>query len=581
MSDVLSDVMGDVTGDAISAISPILVVGAGPVGLTMAAELARHGLPCRIIEVLEGPSIWSKAAVVNSRTLEVFADMGIVDEAISRGRPMHRLNMFSHGRGFAHLELGGMETPYPYLLGLSQRETELLLERHVQRLGLSVERKVQLEAVIQDPEGVTARLRHPDGREEHVRTRWLVGCDGAHSTVRRDLNLPFEGSTYEQSIIQADVRIDWPTTMPDDEGIGFLSNDGPLGALPLLSEGRYRLLAMLDPGQTLEPTLETFQMLMDRRGMPGARVHSPAWMVAFRFHCRMVPRYRVGRIFLAGDAAHIHSPAGGQGMNMGIQDAYNLAWKLALVARGVGTPALLESYDPERRPVAASVLRGTDIATRSAFTVAGLANRVAIEMRDQFASFVTGLELFQDRASEALGGLETHYSDSPILKEHRVPLLLTRVRHDDASEEPAVKDWLEFKQGPGLGSRAPDVALAVPVGPSKRLLELLRGITHTLLMFDGAAPTDAGYQAMDELAERIRERHGDWIRVFMILPSDRRTPMLSADDAVILDADQAIHRRYGASSECMYLIRPDGYVGFRSMPADREVLLEYLESIFM
>src|SRR4030095_357834 len=221
-------------------------------------------------------------------------------------------------------------------------------------------RGTSLQAFWQDDDSVTCTLEHGDGEEENADFLWVIGCDGSHSTVRHRLNVPFEGAPYEECFALADVKVEWSNA--DDELYGYLGEDSVMLLFPF-GNGRYRVISESSGAQAEgeAPALGYFQDLMDRLGPPGARVTDPLWTTWFRIHRRCVNKYREGRIFLAGDAAHIHSPAGGQGMNTGIQDAYNLAWKLALVLKGQAPKSLLDSYEAERHPIAQMVLRGTDL----------------------------------------------------------------------------------------------------------------------------------------------------------------------------------------------------------------------------
>ncbi|MCK6591393.1 MAG: FAD-dependent monooxygenase [Polyangiaceae bacterium] len=564
-----------------SSKSPqILIVGAGPVGLTLACELFRHGVPCRIIDMEEGPSIWSKAAAVQTRTLEVFDDMGIAAEAVARGRPIYGVSIFSGEKRVGRLLMELHDTPYPYMLGMSQRDTEVLLGEHLVRLGGRIERGVKLENFTQDEGGVTAELVGPGEKIERVRAAWLIGCDGAHSAVRKTLGLSFEGSTFEQSILQADIKMTVPVPHDEHEAVLFLSPSGAAGFLPVFGEGRCRLILMAPPEDRSEPTLENIQSLVAERCPPGTEVSDPAWMIGFRFHSRIAPAYRVDRVFIAGDAAHIHSPAGAQGMNLGIQDAYNLAWKLALVVRGAGRPELLDSYHPERHPVAATIVKTTDLSTRGMIRMISLRAPVAQELRNQAIGFLMSTQIVQERAFRAVSGVKVDYRGSPIVGEHRTSLWRTSLRKTTSTEAPAVADWLDFGDGPGPGARVGDIDLAWPLDGRQTVFDLLRGTRHVLFLFDGAAPTEEGYANFSKIAGRIQDRYGEHIVTYVVTPSAEKPAALAWDGPVVLDEGSVLHRHFGAGSECLYLIRPDGYVGFRSLPADEAKLFEHLEAIF-
>jgi 2-polyprenyl-6-methoxyphenol hydroxylase-like FAD-dependent oxidoreductase len=561
----------------------VLIIGAGPVGLSMAIEALRHGLTCRVVDQAEARSVYSKAQVVHARTLEVFENMGVVDAILAHGRPLHGFRAYAH-RGserVATFQIASIDSHYGYLLSIPQSETERLLEEHLCARGGRLERKVALKHFEQDAAGVTSVLVDAEGHEEAVRSRWLVGCDGAHSTVRKALDLPFEGHTYEQRIIQADVRVDLPLAVDLDETV-MLMAPGVLGALfPLPGEHRYRFVLPLTPDSPATATLECFQEMMKLVGPEGTTVSDPAWMVDFRIHCRIAPRYQVGRVFLAGDAAHIHSPAGGQGMNMGIHDAHNLAWKLALVTRGAASAELLESYTAERRPVAEDTLAMTDTATRGLVFSLGLRNSVALDLRNQVMGLVTGLGAVRERLSRTLSMLEFGYADSPIVAQDRTSLMLANVMTSGATEAPSLRDWAAFGDGPAPGFRAPDVVLDEDAqGEPRRLHTALLGTSHTLLLFDGAAHTEAGYRNLARLARQVREAYGPLVRSHIVVPFAERPLALQGEGDVVLDPRFEAHRRYGARSECLYLVRPDGYVAYRCQPADGEKLMAYLARVF-
>lgn len=552
-----------------------LVVGAGPVGIVMASELRRHGLTCRIIDKAEGPSIWSKAQVVHARTLECFQDMGVIDEMLAHGRPVSGSRISTPElQAIARVELGHIDSPFPYFLSLSQRDTEILLAKNLEEThGVKIERNVTLEGFTQDANGVHAKLVHIDGTKEDVQVPWLLGCDGSHSIVRKTLNLPFEGSTYEQRIMQADVHVDFPHAVHEDEIAVFLGPQGMLAFFPLPGEHRYRMLTFVDAGDDRPVALESFQALMAERGPKGSEVSDPAWMVDFRIHCRLVARYRVGRAFLAGDAAHIHSPAGGQGMNMGIQDAYNLAWKLALVHRGKAKDSLLDSYEMERRPVAEAVLRTTDASTKGFSTVISIKNPIAMGIRNHLMSFVTSLDVVKQQAGRRMSQIEVGYLKSPIVGQDQVSLWAVGV--GGSAEHPGFSDWFHFGDGPAPGSRVPDT----PVG-EKTLFDVLVGPRHTLLCFDGAAATEEGYHRLAKVIEHAKNRLGADVQAFVVVPSATRPAALPQDIPVLVDAEGEMHRRFGARSECLYLVRPDGYVAYRCQPADEHRFSAYLDRVF-
>ncbi len=545
---------------------PILVVGAGPVGLMAACELRRRGADVRIVDCAETPTDKSKALGVHARTLELLDSMGLADRFVAAGRKIHGTDAFADGKRIVHVEFHDIDSPFAFVLAVAQADTERLLRERLAELGGAVERGLKLVALAQDDAGVTAALERPGGERETARVAWLVGCDGAHSTVRHALGLSFDGVPYEERFVLADVVMD--CALPEDEVSAYLAPDG-LAALFPLPAGRWRVIvdAALD-----EPTADDVARLMRARGVPQLTIRETNWIAAFRIHRRIVPHYRVGRCFVAGDAAHIHSPVGGQGMNTGMQDAFNLAWKLALVVQGAARPSLIDSYEPERRPVAAAPLVGTALATK----VVTLRNPVAREVRNRLAGMLSGLEIVQRRMLAQASELAIDYRASPIVEEHRAPVARATVGKR-VGEGPTLSDWMDFGGAPHPGDRAPEVR----IDESTSMHALLRHTKSTLFLFDGAAATPEGYANLADIARRVRERWGAHVDPVIVVPRGERPAELPAHERVLLDASKAMHRRYGAGSECLYLVRPDGYVGFRSQPAAWKPLEEHLASILV
>ena len=391
----------------------VLVIGAGPVGLTMAAEAARYGLSTRIIDKAPHASTTSKALVVWSRTLELFDRMGCTQAFLDAGIRSHGASM-RHGRtvlGAARLD--SIPSAYNFGLMIPQRDTERLMTVHLATFGVSVEREVELTGFTAAPDHKRATLRHADGQQETVEAQWLVGCDGAHSTVRHQLGVTFDGKPQGDDWFLADVRLEGEGAPPQDEVTVYLHRDGLFVVFPM-PKGRSRVVGTVgktDPGHPRpDPTLDAVQALADERTAGGVRVTDPEWLSTFRVQERKVSDYGRGPVFLAGDAAHIHSPAGGQGMNTGMQDAINLAWKLAMVSKGSGGRSLLDSYSPERSAVGDMVLRNatrlTDMAT--------LSNPAAQAVRNLAMRFVMGLHTMRDRMVTQMSETGIAYGDSPL-----------------------------------------------------------------------------------------------------------------------------------------------------------------------
>jgi 2-polyprenyl-6-methoxyphenol hydroxylase-like FAD-dependent oxidoreductase len=555
--------------------TPICIVGAGPTGLTLAGELLRRGVACRVVDKASAPGKESRAIGVHSRTLEVLDAVGLADELIERGVKVHGGSIYTAGKRIANLTFDELDAPFPFMLAVPQTDTEELLRKNVELHGGKIEWSTTLSKLEENDGGVTLELVRPDGSTERGRAPWVVGCDGAHSAVRHALDLSFDGAPYPENIVLADVKLE--STYSTDEAHTFLTDDGVVVIAPL-PHGRARVIATLPaeaepPKDAPPPQLSELQAILDRHVTRTPKMSDCVWISRFRVHHRLVSDYRKGRVFLAGDAAHIHSPAGGQGMNTGIQDAFNLGWKLALVAQGRGRPSLLDSYGPERRAIAEAVVAGTD-ATMKVMT---LRHPIARGLRDRAMSYLTSLEVVQERISKTASGIGLGYRKSPIVGEYRSSVLDATISSSGTSERPSVVDWRDFGAAPAPGSRALDEMVFPEGKPPERLLRWIRGTGHALLLFDGRAATSEGYKNLDKIAATVTQRFPELVTVHVVVPLEERPKELHWRGSVLLDATCQLHHRYGAGSESLYLIRPDGYVGYRSQPARLEDLLAYLE----
>jgi 2-polyprenyl-6-methoxyphenol hydroxylase-like FAD-dependent oxidoreductase len=539
---------------------PVLVVGAGPTGLILAAELIRHGTTCRIIDKGAGPTPLSKATTVQARTLEILDDMGIVDETLSAGSKSHGVNIYNGTDRLLHVSYDDLESPYPFLLNVPQSTLERVLGDFVTSVGLEVEWGTELVGFTQDADGVTATLRDADGREETVRTIWLVGCDGAHSVVRHALGIEFAGKSYTQWFGLADATLHWG--LRHDELHGFVHPTGLFFAIPLPGEDRFRVVMEAEePPVDTELTLDDFQAALDQRGPGEATLSDPGWISPFRVNARRAETYRVGRAFIAGDAAHIHSPTGGLGLNTGMQDGYNLAWKLALVIRGLADQELLDSYEAERTPVADAVL---GLAGRLT-TMLTLTNPVSQQLRNHLMPMLSGLGAVQHQVAVQDSQLSIVYDASPIISEHHHG----RFGH------------ARFTGGPKAGDRAPDSGpLQAADGTTLRLYDLLRGVHHTLVLFGGPEPDATTWKDLIAIAKAARDQRGASIQTSVVVDGTSIPDELAGVSGVLLDPESAAHHRYQADLPTLYLIRPDGYIGFRSRPADLTALTTYLSRIF-
>lgn len=386
----------------------ILIVGAGPVGLFMANECARRGLRFRIIESRSGQSVHSKALAIFPRTLEIFDMAGLVEPFLDAANRVTSLAMVVKGRTLARVPFEPKESPYPFIAMVPQDVTEQILARELSRKGGAVEFDTKFVSARQHPDGVEVTIERA-GEEQTQRARFLVGCDGAHSAVRHMLGLPFAGSAYADNFMLADV--DMTTTLGADQMQLCPGEHGPVAIFPMGARRR-RIVAIVDRAEGNEPSLDFVRELLKHRGPGDLEVNTLHWGSFFRIHRRRVAQLRVGRTFLAGDAAHIHSPFGGQGMNTGLQDVWNLAWKLDLFLRGAGNERLLDSYNDERLPVVEKVIKVTDFLTKAM----SAPSKVIQALRNFMIPKVSRLSVFRHDFVQILSELAVAYGGSPIIE---------------------------------------------------------------------------------------------------------------------------------------------------------------------
>lgn len=519
----------------------MLVVGAGPTGLTLAAQLHAFGASVRLIDRELHGAQESRALAIQPRTLEVLQNLDLSSELVARGNPAVRLRL-EVGSRVLHaplFDIGLEDTAFPFMLFLSQAETEKTLTEHLEGQGASVEQGVEFLGMRVEGDEVLCTLRRRDGSRHQVRSRYLVGCDGAHSRVRDQARIPFLGGGYPQTFLLADLAAGG---LEPGSVNTFLTEQGPLFFFPLERPAPWRLIAMRPvdagtDGNAGEPTasepvsLGELQGLCDTATAGRVRLENPVWATAFRLHHRQAARYGAGPVFLAGDAAHIHSPAGAQGMNTGIQDAINLGWKMALVSRGCAPETLLDSYDAERRPVGAFVLRFTD----RAFTIAASTHPVVRAIRGYVAPRLLPLAL--------------RFGPGRAAAFRTISQLRISYRRSSAGTATVGRP----RRGPRAGDRLPDVKI-VENGRVRWLHEALTGASFNLLL---CGPVEAWN--LDAVGKLV-ERHEPLLRVFRL---DRRPGR-----AILFDRDGTALRRLRVRGTTALLVRPDGHIGWRTDSRD-------------
>ncbi len=528
----------------------VLVAGAGPVGLTAAAELRRRGVRCRIVDVLPVHAPFAKAVGIQPRTLEVFESMGLIRTVLDAAVPLRGQLVFVNGEQVARTELTLPGNVPHALAALPRYETEGLLTELLESRGTSVERGVELTSFEQDTEWVRARVTGPSG-DEVIRARCLVGCDGAHSVVRHGPGLGFEGAAFPEQYMLGDGEVD--RDMPPGFGVRSMHRSGDdtddlLVCVPLPGRNRYRMSMLVpdelrmgtgstdEPAHGLEsgraPELHHIQAVLDRLAPQPTVASTLRWSSIFRISHRLVDRYSHGRVFVAGDPAHIHPPTGAQGMNTGIQDAHDLAWKLALALDGVAADDLLDSYHAERRPV------GEEVVGRT--------------------------------VRHARTGLEADPGDPATVVQREAQRLISY------RESPIVGGTTR-RDSPGPGDRAPDCGgLTRPlVGFPVRLFELLAGRDHTLVLY---ADEHTRFALLRELAISAGKRaHGRLDVHVIVAPA---TPVNGLPAPVAHDDRREFRDPYAARGGEAFLVRPDGHLGFRGESASADGFAAHLATVF-
>lgn len=525
----------------------VLIVGAGPTGLSLALQLQRFGVRPRIVDRRPDRVQESRALAIQPRSLELLRPPGIARTLARRGNDAVGVRLHAGNRvvSIPLFDLGLDDTEYPFLLFLSQAETEEVLGEYLAGRGVRVERGVELTGFEAGEEVVACRLRRADGRTERIEASYLVGCDGAHSTVRHGAGIAFEGSAYPQTFVLADLEV--KGGLEPDCVHAYTGARGTLFFFPLGHPATWRLQSMQSHSKddedrsraTGEPSLEALQKIVDGFTDGDLRLHDPAWRTYFRIHRRQAATYRAGRVILAGDAAHVHSPAGAQGMNTGIQDAWNLGWKLALVVRGRARAALLDSYEAERWPVGRSVLRLSDRPMRIATSARWPFRVIRTHLAPRALSLAKHFSGVRARVFRRLSQLDVRYRDSPVVQEG----------------EP------RLRSGPRAGDRLPDAPLERD-GRSTSLHREFSDPGFHLLLCGPEEPRDAHPRAA------LSQRYGTLLEVHHLRAEAR--------PGDLVDVRGEAFARLGVNGATRYLVRPDGHVGYRAGGNDLKQLSRYL-----
>lgn len=508
----------------------VLIIGAGPTGLALACQLIRYGIDFVIIDKKETTTPYSKAIGVQARTLELYEQIGLADKLIALGHKAEKVRMFAGGkvRGEAEFkDLGKGLSPYPYILIVEQGRHESLLYDYMRTNGRDVEWQTELVSFQQNEASVTAEVRKPDGTTGNINAKYMVACDGAKSRVRNSLGLEFSGSTFERMFYVADVQLDWD--FGHDALQVFLMKNSLLAFFPMPGDKRYRIVGTFpeefskDEGDVLYDEIE--ERIKKDTELERIDLSDVNWFSTYKVHTRHVDKFSVGRIFLAGDSAHIHSPAGAQGMNTGIQDGYNLAWKLAFVLKGKASGELLNTYNEERLPNAEQLTKTTD---RFFGMVAGSEPILAftrIYIFPYIAQFLFSFEAFKRFVFPRVSQIRINYEDDTLSEEHGS----FTVKAGDRMP------WFEV-EGASIYDRLREPKF------------------HLISFFDGKTEVPS-------------------------LPADLMAEWDGLIDSTVISLYPNISEIFGRRESFFIILRPDNYIGLISDELSADALRKYLDRV--
>lgn len=545
----------------------VAVVGAGPVGLLLALELHRHGVTSlTVLEQRPEPELQdkskSKAVAVHARSMELLEDMGLLPAFLEQGLSCTTVRVLDEGDLLfeANLEKA-VQSRHNAVLCLPQYDTETILQEQCRRQGIDVRYSTTVADVVTNDHEALISFQTDRSDSETLRAKWVVACDGGHSAVKRSLDMVFEGEDLRIKFTMADVKIT-SDDLPHGILFGALSNRGMTFLFPEPGSRARLVMLFSDPEEEAktqeELTLEFFDKELRRR-IPDANfdMSEPHWLTTFTVRQRMLQHFRKDRVLFAGDAAHTHSPVGGMGMNTGLQDAYNLAWKLALVARGMARDSLLDSYEAERVPVVKDLLLGTGLGTKALAKI----NHPAARLLRWAAKNVGIAPLVNRLTVGAVGMTNIAYPASPL---------------NSLDVSPSGLGWIQASHV-APGSRAPDSAVTTASGEETTLLQLFTGIHFTAVVF----PATEGDPSCEEALAIAAEAPRDLVAPLLLVHSrEALPPSAHLPCPVAWDVACVAREEYGVrpGSACLVLVRPDGHVCLVQQPARTGGIQAYLAS---
>ncbi len=521
----------------------ILIVGAGPVGLALALSLKEYGIQSTIIEQEMVPHQQSRALGLHARTLEIFEKLQVIDEILAQGQKISNLNFVFNKQKCLSVNFERLCAPHPYVISLPQKLTEEILIKKLAEHQIRVTRQTKLLSAKSVGSEIEVVLQNNRDQKETLRFDWLIGCDGAHSQVRKEMGVEFVGYQYKYNYLLADVEMQCPVNL--NEMTAFVDQHGVLFILPI-KKGSYRLVAERSFYDSNKPAnLAMVDDIISKRAVGHFKILDVKWVTDFKISHRQALKYRKGRMFIVGDSAHIHSPIGGQGLNTGVQDAYNLAWKLAYVCQFGANSKLLSSYSRERIPVGKQVLFETNKLTKVI-----MANKAfQLKKSSIILKIINHLQFVKDFMIHKMSGIAIHYKNSPII-----------LKSNKIFNRPPFKAGYRFADGVLLESQSKK---------SKRIFDMLSLFKHHLFIYFN--PKKA--QASIDLKEALLKAHSPYLEVTLV--SSQICP--EAHNHYV-DREKKWRSLFNCSS--LTLIRPDGYIGMSKCGLKKSHVDHYFEMLF-
>lgn len=543
----------------------VLIVGAGPTGLMLSKLLNDYEVDFLTADLNKKEKNFSKATGIHSEVLEMFESTKIVDEFLDKSLIVDKMKIYSSIGDFV-FTTREIETKYPFGISIQQESAEDIIRNSIKDKNCLLN-NYRVEAIREYFNHCEAYLLNlMDNTFQTVKCKYIVGCDGVHSTVRKEMEIDYAGEKYKEPCLAADLILD--EGLNTDSLYTYLTDVGMLMIFPLPKKNLVRIFT--DVEESFEANINSIQKILDEHG-GGQKIKTVEWSNKLYFNKRLAKKFSTSRVFLAGDSCHCHSPAGGHGMNLGLMDSYNLAWKLAFVLQEVANPKILESYEIERRPLAEKVIFRSDLQTKLSFWEGKMASGVKglmisllqniTPLKKEILKF--GMELNMDYSQSTLNKEDIDFTHRGLYS-----------NKDSFGEIPNLIEYNSFISAPRPGQRFPDIE--IDFKENSRLHNYIINENFTLLFFDGDEDLKTSYSTFNSIKESATELLRNRIDCFIVTQFYNSAGKF-IDKELIINDDGNLHHSYGAKSECLFLIRPDGYITYRMMPIRKEKLNEFIK----